>query len=88
MESDGPQYLYVQAAARLEADIRAGVWAYGAHLPGRERLAERYGVSDRTMRKALRALQEKGIVRVLPSSGAWVTWEGTGRAHDNHLKTD
>lgn len=88
MESDGPQYLYVQAAARLEADIRAGVWAYGAHLPGRERLAERYEVSDRTMRKALRVLEGRGIVRVLPSSGAWVTWAGHNRAHDNPLKTD
>lgn len=74
--SEPPQYLYVQAAARLEADIRAAVWVHGAHLPGRERLAERYGVSDRTMRKALRILEEKDVVRVLPSSGAWVTWAG------------
>jgi DNA-binding GntR family transcriptional regulator len=76
MDDDGPQYVYVRAANAIERDIRDGKWAFGARLPGREKLAVRYDVAQMTIRKALRVLEERGIVRVLPSSGAWVTWGG------------
>jgi DNA-binding GntR family transcriptional regulator len=83
MEDDGvPQYVYVRAANAIERDIRRGEWAFGARLPGRERLARRYGVAELTVRRAMRVLEERGIVRVLPSSGAWVTWQCTDSAHE------
>ena len=79
MEEEGPQYIYVRAADRIEADIRRGEWAFGAKLPGRRRLAQRYGVAELTIRSALRVLERRGLVRVLPSSGTWVTWPGHER---------
>lgn len=75
-DADDPQYVYVRAANAIERDIRRGVWAFGARLPGRAPLAERYGVAQLTIRRALRELEKRGIVRVLPSSGTWVTWSG------------
>lgn len=81
--TDLPGYVYVRVADEIEADIRRGEWAFGARLPGREKLAQRYGAAELTVRRALRVLEERGTVRVLPSSGTWVTWEGTERAHEH-----
>jgi GntR family transcriptional regulator len=77
-EGDGPQYVYIRAASAIEADIRRGVWKFGSRLPGRGELAQRYGAAELTIRRALRELERRGMVRVLPSSGTWVTWEGPG----------
>lgn len=76
---DGPQYDYVRVADEIERRIRRGDWAYGARLPGRGTLAERLGESEMTVRRALRELAGRGIVRVLPSSGVYVTWAGHGK---------
>ena len=72
MDSDGPQYEYVRVANEIERRIRRGDWAFGARLPGRERLAERLGESQMTVRRAVRELAARGVVRVLPSSGVYV----------------
>lgn len=66
--------MYVRTADAIEADIRAGTWSFGARLPGRWQLAVRYSCAELTIRRALRELEERGIVRVVPSSGTWVTW--------------
>lgn len=81
-----PGYLYVQAADELEVLIRAGEWSQGDRLPGRGKLAARLGVAEDTIRRALRVLAGRGMVRILPSSGAWVTWECTPGAHQHRLK--
>lgn len=78
-DNDGPReiaggaaYLYVQVADAVEARIRRGEWEPGARLPGRGRMATRYQVAQMTIRRALRELEDRGLVRVLPSSGAYV----------------
>lgn len=76
MADGGPRYEYERVADEIEARIRRGDWRYGSRLPGRERLAGRLGESEMTVRRALRELEGRGMVRVLPSSGAWVTWPG------------
>jgi DNA-binding GntR family transcriptional regulator len=73
---EGPQYEYVRVADEIERRIGRGDWRYGSRLPGRERLAQALGTSEMTARRALRELERRGVVRVLPSSGAWVTWAG------------
>ena len=83
MESGAPQYEYARVAEEIERRIRRGDWKFGSRMPGRERLAELLGESEMTVRRALRELEDRGMVRVLPYSGAWVTWEGTDRAHGN-----
>jgi DNA-binding GntR family transcriptional regulator len=73
---EGPQYEYVRVADEIERRIGRGDWKFGSRLPGRGALAERLGESEMTVRRALRELERRGVVRVLPSSGAWVTWPG------------
>jgi GntR family transcriptional regulator, transcriptional repressor for pyruvate dehydrogenase complex len=67
-----------KVADEIERRIRRGDWKFGARLPGRGTLAERTGFSGMAVRRALRELGERGVVRVLPSSGVYVTWRGHG----------
>jgi GntR family phosphonate transport system transcriptional regulator len=61
-----------QIADRLEAEIGAGSLAQGAKLPAEAALAERYGVNRHTVRRAIAALAEKGLVRASRGSGTFV----------------
>jgi GntR family phosphonate transport system transcriptional regulator len=61
-----------QIADRIEADIGAGVLAEGTKLPAEAALAERYGVNRHTVRRAIAALAEKGLVRASRGSGTYV----------------
>lgn len=70
----GPAYVYVQVADDIGRRIRAGEWARDERLPGRERLAEQYGVADRTVRRAMEELEARGMVTVVPDKGTFVIW--------------
>lgn len=72
----GLQYEYARVAGEIERRIKAGEWKFGARLPGRGRLAQLLGESEMTVRRALRELEARGVVRILPSSGVYVTWAG------------
>ncbi len=72
--TSGPAYVYVQVADDIERRIRAGEWARNERLPGRERMAARYGVADRTVRRAMEELEARGMVTVVPDKGTFVTW--------------
>lgn len=56
--------------AALAADLAAGRYGPGDRLPSEARLAERFGVHRHTVRRALGALAEAGLVR--PRRGAGV----------------
>jgi GntR family transcriptional regulator len=58
----GLQPLYRQLADRLRAAIRAGDFEIGSTLPSVKALAERYGVSQQTVREALGLLKAGGLV--------------------------
>lgn len=63
-----------QAIARdLRTDIAEGRYATGAKLPTEAALAARFGVNRHTVRHALSALVEAGLVRTRRGSGAFVT---------------
>ncbi|MFE9699075.1 GntR family transcriptional regulator [Streptomyces sp. NPDC006270] len=70
--SDLPQYEYVKLADRIEADIRSGKLPHGAALPGERAMTEIYGVSIGTVRRAVRALRERGLVATLAAKGTFV----------------
>lgn len=70
----GPAYVYAQLADDIERRIRAGEWARDEKLPGRERLADEYRVADRTVRRAMQELEERGLVVVVPDKGTFVVW--------------
>jgi GntR family transcriptional regulator len=53
---------YTEIAASLEADIRKGEYAQGDRLPSARDLAEKHNVSSATAMRALRLLQDQGVI--------------------------
>jgi GntR family transcriptional regulator len=69
VDPNRPVYVYVQVADHIAAQIGTGRLAPGAMLPSERRLAELYGVSYLTVRRAVRELRERGLVVTLPGRG-------------------
>ena len=52
--------------------IRAGEWLPGEQIPSVRQIADEYGVSIGTARRALSVLSDEGLVVVTPSWGAFI----------------
>ncbi len=65
-----PAYAVIYEA--LLADIRSGKLAVGTMLPSEHEIAEAYGVSRITSRRALNMLAEQGLIRRRPGIGSEV----------------
>lgn len=65
--------LHRQLRDLMIARINAGEWSPGTYLPSETRLAEDYGVSVGTLRKALLDLAQEGIVARRQGKGTVVT---------------
>jgi GntR family phosphonate transport system transcriptional regulator len=61
-----------QIADDVAGDIEAGRLAAGAQLPTEAALAARFGVNRHTVRRALAALAERGLVRATQGRGTFV----------------
>jgi GntR family transcriptional regulator len=66
------EYIYVQVADHVAARIAAGELPVGSRLPAERDLGVEYGVAQRTARRAVEVLRERGLVRTLPSKGTFV----------------
>jgi len=64
--------LWRRAADELERAIAAGTFQAGSKLPGEVELAERFGVNRHTVRRAIAALAERGLLRPERGSGTYV----------------
>lgn len=62
-----------EVADRLEETILDGELRLGDKLPPEPALAKRFGVSRTAIREAVKALAEKGLVRVQQGQGSFVT---------------
>ena len=62
LDRSSPVPLYFQLAQQLEHAIRAGTLAPGYRLDNELQLAERYGLSRPTMRRAIQELVDKGLL--------------------------
>lgn len=62
----------------LQSDIAGGLLPLGSRLPNERDLAAHYGVSQPTVREAVRALDLMGLVDVRHGSGVYVTGDVTG----------
>jgi DNA-binding GntR family transcriptional regulator len=71
-EPDGPVYLYVQLADYLAELISAGELPVGGRLPGERDMVEEYGVSIRTVRRAVEELRDRDLVQTVPVKGTFV----------------
>ncbi|MBS1370460.1 MAG: GntR family transcriptional regulator [Lentisphaeria bacterium] len=64
---------YLKIFDDLRNGIRSGMLAVGETLPSESRLAEQYNCSRPTVRKAISALAEEGLVNRCPGFGSTVT---------------
>jgi GntR family phosphonate transport system transcriptional regulator len=64
--------LWRRVADAIEHGIADGRYAPGARLPGETEIAETYRVNRHTVRRALAALAERGLVRAERGSGTYV----------------
>jgi GntR family phosphonate transport system transcriptional regulator len=64
--------LWRQIEEILEAELAAGAWPPGARLPTESELVERFGVNRLTVRQAMSALAERGLVRIEQGRGTFV----------------
>ncbi len=71
--------LYRDVKRALTQSIAAGEWAPGAALPSETRLAERFGVSIGTLRKAIDELVAERIVLRHQGRGTFVATHGASR---------
>lgn len=70
---DGPDYIWAQVAAHLEARIRAGELAPGARIAGEQDLADEYGVAVGTVRRAIQELRDRSLLVTVPSKGTYIS---------------
>lgn len=68
-----PRLLWLQVADDLRADIGSGELGPGAKLPSEAEMAEQYGVSRDTIRRATSELANEGLLVVLHGRGTFVT---------------
>ncbi len=64
--------LWRQVADGIERGIASGAFAAGEKLPGEMEIAEAYRVNRHTVRRALAALAERGLVHAERGSGTYV----------------
>ena len=73
-----PRLLWQQVADDLRADMDSGELVTDARLPGELELADQYGVSRDTIRRAIQELASEGRLVVLHGRGTYVTAPDTG----------
>jgi DNA-binding LacI/PurR family transcriptional regulator len=64
--------LHAQIAARVRREVRDGVYGPGQRLPAEVELARQLGVSRGTVRHALTALLDEGLLQTVPGRGTFV----------------
>ncbi|SDD93874.1 GntR family transcriptional regulator [Glycomyces harbinensis] len=64
--------VYAQLAAILRARIDRGDWAAGRRILSESQLVQAYGLARGTVRKAIAALVEDGVLVAVPGRGTFV----------------
>lgn len=72
VDLDRSRNLWPQIADDLRRRLREGEWAPGERFPGTVALAAEYGVAQATTQKALVALREEGLLRLVVGQGSFV----------------
>ena len=63
--------VYQQIADYLRDDITRGAYPHGDPLPSETQIADDYGVTDKTARKAVAVLIGEGRARIVRGKGAF-----------------
>jgi GntR family transcriptional regulator len=72
IDHDSHVTVTVQVAADIEADIDTGRLTLNTRLPSELELAEQYGVSRVSIRRAIAVLRERGMVVTTHGRGTYV----------------
>jgi GntR family transcriptional regulator len=72
VDARGSEPLYMQVARRLRADVAEGRLGVGQRLAPERELCTRFGVSRRTLRRALLDLEEQGLTAAAGRHGWFV----------------
>jgi DNA-binding FadR family transcriptional regulator len=75
--------LYEHIVARLRREIGSGVLAPGSKLPSERDLAQALGVSRPSVREAIGALQNAGLVETRAGAGSFVAADALERLDDS-----
>jgi GntR family transcriptional regulator len=71
VDHGSPTPAYVQLAEIIRSRIAAGEWSRGP-LPSNRAFQETYGVGEYVVTRAIRVLEEEGLVFTVPRRGAYV----------------
>lgn len=74
LERNSSTPLYEQLINDLQEDIKNKVYEYGDQIPAEPELEELYGVSRIVVRKAIKILEEKGLVIKRPGKGTFISY--------------
>lgn len=72
IDKDSPTPVWVQMADDLRSDITSGALPAKSRLPAGPELGEIYGVARDTAVKAVRKLQDEGLVVITNGKGTYV----------------
>jgi len=72
VDARGSEPLYIQVTRRLQADLTEGRLRVGQRLAPERELCARFGVSRRTLRRALLDLEERGLMAAAGRHGWYV----------------
>jgi DNA-binding GntR family transcriptional regulator len=67
------EFPYQQLAAIVRERITSGEYPAGRRIPALIELTAESGLSPKTVQRALRVLEEEGLVVTVPSRGTFVT---------------
>jgi GntR family transcriptional regulator len=77
IDHDGPAFVWAQIADDLRADIESGELPPGSRLPSEQALAEDvYAVARGTIRRAVTALVEEGLLVSVHGRGTFIARQG------------
>jgi DNA-binding GntR family transcriptional regulator len=72
IDHDAGEPVWMQLAGILRGQIESGQIAPGKLLPSTSRLMQEYGVSDGTVKRAISALRDEGLVNSVVGRGVFV----------------
>lgn len=72
IDLDGPDPIYVQIAAVLQARILDGTYPPNRRIPSESAIVAEFEVARNTARSAIKLLVERGLIRVVRGRGSFV----------------
>jgi GntR family transcriptional regulator len=82
---DGDPPLYKMVVRALQSEIVSGIYPVGTQLPSEAALRERFGISRHTVREALRALKDVGLVESRQGLGTVVISPGADQTYVHQI---